>query len=110
MQNKPVALVTGANKGIGLQIARDLSGHGYTVLVGARDPDAGMRAAEEVGADAHAVLLDVTDQKSVDAAAERAAELGGAVLSPPADDVVGRTAVLADPQGAPFAVSRVVPA
>ena len=46
----------------------------------------------------------------VDAAAERAAELGGAVISPPADDVVGRTAILADPQGAPFAVSRVVPA
>jgi predicted enzyme related to lactoylglutathione lyase len=46
----------------------------------------------------------------VDAAAKRAAELGGAVIAPPADDVVGRTAVLADPQGGTFAVSRVVPA
>ena len=46
----------------------------------------------------------------VDAAAERAAELGGAVIAPPTDHAVGRTAVLADPQGAVFSVSRVVPA
>ncbi len=36
MQDKPVALVTGANKGIGLQIAKDLAAHGFTVLVGSR--------------------------------------------------------------------------
>jgi uncharacterized protein len=42
----------------------------------------------------------------VDAAATRAEELGGAVLSPPADDPVGRSAVLADPAGAVFGVSR----
>ena len=34
MHNKPVALVTGANQGIGLQIAKDLVTHGFTVLVG----------------------------------------------------------------------------
>ncbi len=34
MQDKHVALVTGANQGIGLQIAKDLTGHGFTVLVG----------------------------------------------------------------------------
>ena len=45
----------------------------------------------------------------VDAAAERADELGGTVIAP-LDDPVGRTAVLADPQGAVFSVSRVVPA
>jgi NAD(P)-dependent dehydrogenase (short-subunit alcohol dehydrogenase family) len=33
MQDKPIALVTGANQGIGLQIARDLVAHGFTVLV-----------------------------------------------------------------------------
>ena len=37
MQNKPVALVTGANQGIGLQIAKDLAAHGFTVLVGSRN-------------------------------------------------------------------------
>jgi predicted enzyme related to lactoylglutathione lyase len=42
----------------------------------------------------------------VDAAAERAVALGGAVLSPPADDPIGRSAVLADPAGAVFGVSR----
>ena len=71
MPDKPVALITGANKGIGFQIAKDLSGHGFTVLVGSRDPDAGERAAREIGPDAHAVRLDVTDRASVDAAAER---------------------------------------
>ncbi|MGH7058630.1 MAG: SDR family NAD(P)-dependent oxidoreductase, partial [Acetobacteraceae bacterium] len=37
MPNKPVALVTGANKGIGLQITKDLATHGFTVLVGSRN-------------------------------------------------------------------------
>jgi uncharacterized protein len=42
----------------------------------------------------------------VDAGAERAVALGGSVVSPPADDPVGRGAVLADPAGAGFSVSR----
>jgi uncharacterized protein len=46
----------------------------------------------------------------VDAAAERAQALGGSVITPPQDAPVGRTAVLQDPQGAVFSVSRVVPA
>jgi NAD(P)-dependent dehydrogenase (short-subunit alcohol dehydrogenase family) len=37
MQDKPVALVTGANRGIGFQIAKDLAAHGFTVLVGSRN-------------------------------------------------------------------------
>jgi len=71
MQDKPVALVTGANKGIGLQIAKDLATHGFTVLVGSRDLEKGETAAKSVGADARAVQLDVTDQTSITAAAER---------------------------------------
>jgi NAD(P)-dependent dehydrogenase (short-subunit alcohol dehydrogenase family) len=71
MQDKPVALVTGANKGIGLQIAKDLSAHGLTVLVGSRDLEAGETAAKSVGDDARAVQLDVTDPASIAAAAER---------------------------------------
>lgn len=71
MQDKPVALVTGANKGIGLQIAKDLAAHGCTVLVGSRNLEKGEKAAKSVGADARALQLDVTNQDSIFAAAER---------------------------------------
>lgn len=71
MHDKRVALVTGANQGIGLQIAKDLVGHGLKVLVGARDLEKGKAAAQEIGDGAHAIQLDVTDQASIKAAAER---------------------------------------
>jgi NAD(P)-dependent dehydrogenase (short-subunit alcohol dehydrogenase family) len=72
MQNdKPIALVTGANQGIGLQIAKDLVAHGFTVLLGSRNPERGEAAAREVGPAAQALQLDVTDQASIAAAAAR---------------------------------------
>jgi NAD(P)-dependent dehydrogenase (short-subunit alcohol dehydrogenase family) len=71
MTDKLIALVTGANQGIGLQIAKDLVAHGCTVLVGSRSLERGAAAAKEVGPDAHALQLDVTDQASITAAAER---------------------------------------
>lgn len=71
MQDKPVALITGANQGIGLQIARELAANGYTVLVGSRNFERGEEAAKSIGADARALQLDVTDQASITAAAER---------------------------------------
>lgn len=71
MQDKPVALVTGANQGIGLQIAKDLTSHGFTVLVGSRNFENGEKAAGSIGAEAHALQLDVTDAASIAAAAER---------------------------------------
>src|ERR1700730_13032458 len=70
MHDKPVALVTGANKGIGLQIAKDLAARGFTVLVGSRHLEEGETAANSVGADARALELDVTDHASIAAAAE----------------------------------------
>jgi NAD(P)-dependent dehydrogenase (short-subunit alcohol dehydrogenase family) len=70
MQDKPVALVTGANQRIGLQIAKDLVAHGFTVLVGSRSLERGEGAAREVGPDSHALQLDVTDQASIAAAAQ----------------------------------------
>lgn len=71
MPAKPVALITGANQGIGLQIAKDLAAHGFTVLVGSRDLQRGEIAAKEAGPDAHALQLDVTAAASIAAAAER---------------------------------------
>ena len=71
MADKKVALITGANKGIGKEIARQLGALGMTVLIGARDRQRGEEAATELtanGADAHPVVLDVTDQASIDAA------------------------------------------
>jgi NAD(P)-dependent dehydrogenase (short-subunit alcohol dehydrogenase family) len=64
-------VVTGANQGIGLQIAKDLVARGLTVLVGSRNLERGEAAAKEVGPNAFALQLDVTDQASVVSAAER---------------------------------------
>jgi NAD(P)-dependent dehydrogenase (short-subunit alcohol dehydrogenase family) len=71
LPDKQIALVTGANQGIGLQIAKDLVGHGFTVLVGSRDLGRGEAAAKEIGPGAVALQLDVTDHASVAAAAAR---------------------------------------
>ena len=71
MPDMQIALVTGANQGIGLQIAKDLVGHGLTVLVGSRDLGRGEAAAQEIGQGAVAVQLDVTDHASIAAAAAR---------------------------------------
>ncbi len=73
MQDKPVALVTGANQGVGFQIAKDLAAEGLRVLVGARDIDKGEEAAALIGPDAHALRIDVTDHASIAMAAERIA-------------------------------------
>jgi NAD(P)-dependent dehydrogenase (short-subunit alcohol dehydrogenase family) len=68
-----IALVTGANKGIGLATARQFGARGWTVLVGARDAARGQeaeRGLRAAGVDARFVPLDVTDEASVAAAAE----------------------------------------
>jgi NAD(P)-dependent dehydrogenase (short-subunit alcohol dehydrogenase family) len=63
--SESTALVTGANKGIGKEIARQLVAAGLTVYVGSRDIERGRRAVEEIGGDARLVDLDVTDAASV---------------------------------------------
>ena len=71
MADKKIALITGANKGIGKEIARQLGARGMTVLIGARDAGRGEEAAAELtagGAEAHAVRLDVTDAASIESA------------------------------------------
>ncbi|MFJ5303299.1 SDR family NAD(P)-dependent oxidoreductase [Streptomyces sp. NPDC088350] len=69
--NDCTALVTGANKGIGKEIARLLVAEGFTVYVGSRDADRGERAVGELGGGARLLVLDVTDADSVAAAARR---------------------------------------
>jgi NAD(P)-dependent dehydrogenase (short-subunit alcohol dehydrogenase family) len=76
MKEQKIALVTGANKGIGLDIARQLGQAGVTVLVGARDAGRGAAAAATLrgeGIDACFVQLDVTDTASI---AQAAAAIG----------------------------------
>lgn len=70
---RSIALITGANKGLGFEITRQLGQQGHVVLIGARDAARGEQAAETLrgeGLDAAAVTLDVTDPVSVGAAAE----------------------------------------
>ena len=64
-----IALVTGANTGIGKEIARQLADAGHTVYLGSRDAGRGRQAIEEIGGDTRPLVLDVTDETSVVAAA-----------------------------------------
>ena len=63
-----MALVSGANRGIGREVARQLLDKGYTVVVGSRDPSKGEAVARELGDGAVSMQLDVTDDDSVRAA------------------------------------------
>lgn len=70
---KKIALITGANKGIGLEVARQLGALGHVVLLGARNENLGRTAAQslvDLGMDAHWVSLDVTDAASIALAAQ----------------------------------------
>jgi len=68
-------LITGANKGLGFETARQLVAYGHTVYIGARDAERGRSAAEQLGA--RMLLLDVTDDASVAAAAQTIEDHGG---------------------------------
>jgi NAD(P)-dependent dehydrogenase (short-subunit alcohol dehydrogenase family) len=74
MTDEPVALVTGANKGLGKETARQLAQRGMTVLLGSRDPDRGAAAAGELRADGVAAIpvrLDVTNPASIETVARQ---------------------------------------
>jgi NAD(P)-dependent dehydrogenase (short-subunit alcohol dehydrogenase family) len=64
-ENGRVALVSGGNRGIGLEIVRQLAGRGITVILGSRDEESGRAAAEGVSGDVVVRQLDVTDEGSV---------------------------------------------
>jgi NAD(P)-dependent dehydrogenase (short-subunit alcohol dehydrogenase family) len=92
------ALITGGNKGLGRETARQLAALGWTVHLGARDPERGLAAAAELaeaGGDVRFVPLDVTSDDSVAAAAAALEPLGpldvlvnNAGVGGPAVDVV----------------------
>jgi NAD(P)-dependent dehydrogenase (short-subunit alcohol dehydrogenase family) len=88
-----VALVTGANRGIGLEVARQLARLGFTVILGSRDARRG-EAAEELargGLKVFAGLLDVTDERGVEDLRRRVVERFGRL-----DALVNNAAVLYD--------------
>jgi NAD(P)-dependent dehydrogenase (short-subunit alcohol dehydrogenase family) len=78
MRNQKVALVTGANKGIGFEVARQLARQGFRVFLGARNEKAGRTAGEKLREDGDVVFLkiDVSDANSIRAAAEEFARQG----------------------------------
>jgi NAD(P)-dependent dehydrogenase (short-subunit alcohol dehydrogenase family) len=67
------ALVTGGNKGIGLQTVRELAADGWTVFLGSRDTERGRKAAAGLTGDVRVITLDVTSDESVAAAVDTVA-------------------------------------
>jgi NAD(P)-dependent dehydrogenase (short-subunit alcohol dehydrogenase family) len=92
-----VALISGANRGIGLEIARQLARKGVVVVLGARDLDKGLASAETIAAEgypAQGVTLDITDGTSIAAAVEEVALRHGRI-----DILVNNGAILIDGPG-----------
>ena len=80
MSKNTLALITGANKGIGFETARQLGQQGIHVIIGARDTARGEEAVQKLAAlsvEATFVQLDVTDEKSISRAAQSIAETFG---------------------------------
>ena len=70
MKNKTkTAIVTGANRGIGFEIAKQLAENNFTVIIAARNEKEGEAAARKINA--HFILLDMADPKSIAAFPER---------------------------------------
>jgi NAD(P)-dependent dehydrogenase (short-subunit alcohol dehydrogenase family) len=105
MSERTIALVTGANKGIGYEIAAGLGALGWSVGVGARDDQRRKAAVERLraaGVDAFGVPLDVTDDASATAAAQLIEEQAGRL-----DVLVNNAAITG---GMPQEPTRVDPA
>ena len=102
-----IALITGANKGIGLETARQLGKLGVTILVGARDLAKGEQAAEVlrgVGVDARAIKLDVVNEADRTAAAKYIEKEFGRL-----DILINNAGVMLDRRGGGMAPTRPAP-
>lgn len=96
-QSGKIALITGANKGLGLETARQLGKLGVTILVGARDLGKGEEAAEVlrgIGVDARAIKLDVENPEDRAAAAKSIEKEFGRL-----DILINNAAVMLDKRG-----------
>ncbi|QNL51904.1 SDR family NAD(P)-dependent oxidoreductase [Olivibacter sp. SDN3] len=76
-EKKKIALVTGANTGVGYQIAKALGENNYTVFVGARNIEKGNDAASKIGENAVAIALDVTKPNTINAAVDEIQRIFG---------------------------------
>ena len=88
-KSEKIALVTGANKGIGFEVARELARLGRRVFLGARNAKAGRAAAEKLSRDGNVIFIeiDISNAATLGAALEtawRKAEPGDVVLLAPA--------------------------
>jgi NAD(P)-dependent dehydrogenase (short-subunit alcohol dehydrogenase family) len=98
VNGQKVALVTGANKGIGLEVARELGKAGWIVLLGARNAERGRAAEAKLRAeklDAHFVELDVIEPRTISLAASKIQEEFGRL------DVLVNNAGIVDSQDGP---------
>jgi NAD(P)-dependent dehydrogenase (short-subunit alcohol dehydrogenase family) len=93
MENGRVALVSGGNRGIGLEICRQLAQGGLTVVMGSRDEENGKRAAEGLPGNVVVRQLDVSDEASVDRLASFVEEEFGRL------DVLVNNAAIANDEG-----------
>jgi len=100
--NGKVALITGANKGIGLETARQLGKLGFTVLLGARDPERGAAAAAQLQAEgiaAQALRLDVTREADRQAAAKYVSDQFGKL-----DALVNNAGIMVEGKSKPSSI------
>jgi NAD(P)-dependent dehydrogenase (short-subunit alcohol dehydrogenase family) len=96
MAGSKIALITGANKGIGFEVSTQLAAKGYTVLIGARDTARGEEAARKIGSNAVAIKLDLSDASTSAAAAKRIEEKYGVL-----DVLVNNAAIIVPADGPP---------
>jgi NAD(P)-dependent dehydrogenase (short-subunit alcohol dehydrogenase family) len=100
--SKKIAFVTGANKGLGFEISRQLGKLGATVLLGTRDKKRGLAAAEKLkieGIHAHSLIIDVTHEPSIVRAAEFIQQEYGRL-----DILVNNAGIMEDPSLKPSSV------